>query len=108
MLKIAVINPKQADGLARTVIDGLCKMSIDKEIEFCLSSEFQYNLPLENRVLSEQKFIENARNADLILLFYAGLDVNEELANKIGAWKKTFVIDGSELGRNRRLDPKIM
>ena len=105
MLKIAVINPEKADGLARTIIDGLYQMSLNSEIDFCLSSEFQYNLPVDNKVVTRQDFIDFALNADLIFLIVnAKYGFDKKLVEAINRWDKTIYIDGSEAGRNRRYD----
>jgi hypothetical protein len=105
MLKIAVINPEKADGLARTIIDGLYQMSLNGEIDFCLSTKFQYNLPVDNKVVPRKDFIGFALNADLIFLIVnAKYGFDKKLAESINRWDKTIYIDGSEAGRNRRYD----
>jgi hypothetical protein len=105
MLKIAVINPKQADGMARTIIDGLYKMSTEGEVDFSLSNKFQYDLPVENKVLSRKEFIDYSSKADWIFLIVnAKYGFDKNLIESINQWDKTIYIDGTEVGRNRRYD----
>jgi hypothetical protein len=104
-LKIAVINYDRADGMARTIIDGLCSLSDEGKIDFRLSSEFFYNLPIKNKVLGRSDFMEFASNANWI--FLVGNDkygYNKDLASAINRWNKTICIDGSEMGKNCRYD----
>lgn len=103
--KIAIINHPAPDGLARTVLDGMCQLK-DKnsEIEFALSSKFEYNLPLDDFVLPENEFVKYAKQADYIFLIYCKRETYFKLAEKINEWQKTIYIDGSEVGHNRRYD----
>ncbi|MFH1427404.1 MAG: glycosyltransferase [Patescibacteria group bacterium] len=103
--KIAIINPSRPDGLARTVIDGLAELKKGNEnLEFRLSENFEYNLPLENKVLSRENFISYAKEADLIFFIWDKYKIDYKLAKQIKSWKKTIYIDGSEVGRDRRYD----
>ncbi len=105
--KIAVINPELADGLARTVIDGLFQMSKDGSADFRLSSRFKYSLSVDDKVMPQKEFMEYAKDADCIFLIYCQYGFGQALAEKIGLWEKTVFIDGSELGKNNRLDFSI-
>ncbi|MDB5194413.1 MAG: hypothetical protein JWN50_427 [Parcubacteria group bacterium] len=105
MMKIAVINFEKPDGMARTIIDGLCAMAKEGSVDFRLSSKFLYDLPLEDAVLSRGDFIAFARSADRIFLIgndKYGYDTT--LAEEIDRFGKTVCVDGSEVGKNRRYD----
>lgn len=109
-LVISCILPKMRnDYLTDTVLDGLATLK-QKENIYLLFPNYAYpskvKIP-EGKILPLIEFIKASKDADLILLFNAGQQVEEEVAEKIGMWHKTFFIDGSELGRNRRLDMKI-
>lgn len=107
-MKIAIINSKNPDGLARTIFDGLLELQKEKkELEFFLSSEFNYILPLEKCVLSRAEFIRYARQADFIFLIWSKDYTDFKLAEEISQWQKTIFIDGSELGKNNRFDASI-
>ncbi|MCK4554131.1 hypothetical protein KAU19_04160 [Candidatus Parcubacteria bacterium] len=106
--KIAIINPYRADGLARTVLDGLLQLKkASNELDFFLSSEFDYSMPLKDRILGKDEFINFARIADATFLIYGKEDTNYDLAREINLWDKTVFIDGSEVGKNRRYDLEI-
>ena len=107
ILKIAVINPERADGLARTILDGLHTLSLKKEIDFCLSARFSYDIPLDKKVLSRKDFIDFATTADCVFLINCKYGTDTSLAKDINRWDKTIFIDGSELGKNRRYDSAI-
>ena len=102
--KIAVINSENPDSLARTIIDGLLSLSKKGEVDFRLSSQFDYILPVEDKVLKTNDFIKYASEADYIFFFFFKYKFNKELAYKIDKWHKTIFIDGSEVGRDRRYD----
>lgn len=96
--KIAVIPPKnRLDYLTSTIIDGLNELKNNNEVDFLVAS-------LENR----NQFIDYAKNADIITFSWGKGDTDHELAQNIDCFNKTIFIDGSELGRNRRLDKKIV
>ncbi len=107
ILKIAVINPEKADGLARTILDGLHTLSLSKEVDFRLSTAFSYDLRLNERVLVRKDFIDFASTADCIFLINCKYGVDIALATAIDRWNKTIFLDGSELGKNRRYDNAI-
>jgi hypothetical protein len=106
--KIAIINPQSADGLARTIFDGLLGLQKeDENLEFFLSSEFNYILPLKKYILSREEFIKFARQSDFIFLIWSKDHTDFKLAEEINQWQKAIFIDGSELGKNNRFDVSI-
>lgn len=69
--KIAIINPFRPDGLARTIFDGILALnSAGSNIDFKLASQFDYDLSLNDYVLSRDEFIAFARTADLIFVIW--------------------------------------
>jgi hypothetical protein len=107
-MKIAVINSSISDGLARTIFDGLLELQKkQKDLQFFLSSRFDYILPLKENILPKEDFINFAHDADLIFLIWGKGGVDYNLAEKIGKWEKTIFIDGSEVGKDRRYDFSI-
>lgn len=102
--RVAVINPREADGLARTILDGLLTLSERGEVAFAMSAPFSYVLPLSNMVLERKDFISFAQRADIIFLINSKYSVDIRLAEDIDAFHKTVYIDGSELGGNNRFD----
>jgi len=109
---IACIPPvERNDYLTDTVFDGLRSMQDNgNPISFFVPN---YNYPTRVDLSGVESlpigdFIEKAKKADFILLFNAGPSINCELAEQIGLWERTFFIDGSELGKNKRLDSGIM
>jgi hypothetical protein len=104
MPHIAVILPiEKPDYLANTILDGL----IGRGIEFKVTPKYPAPFSLESFTQNEADFIEYALNADLIILCWGKGATNIALAEKIGKWEKTIFVDGSELGKDRRFDPKI-
>ena len=102
MLKIAVILPVgKPDYLANTVLDGL----IELNIEFRATEN--YPTPFSITTLPESEFISYAQSADLIILCWGKGATNHSLAGKIDKWDKTIFVDGSEVGKDRRLDKEI-
>lgn len=104
MLNVAVINIKSADGLARTLLDGLDSLAEAREITLRMSSVFDYDLPLAKYVLHRDEFISFAKDADAVFLIQTKYGTDYRLAEEINAWEKTAFVDGSELGGNNRLD----
>ncbi len=102
--RIAVINPSEPDGVARTILDGLLTLFEKEEVVFAISAPFSYSLPLSDMVLGRDDFISFARGADIIFLMNSKYSVNVRLAEDIDAFHKTVYIDGSELGGNNRFD----
>ncbi len=99
------------DYLAGTVLDGFAALQEKgNDIKVVLPDYVQLSKLAFPRLqrLSSKDFIRVAKEADLILLFNSGLKVEEEIMEEIGAWDKTFFIDGSELGGNNRLDARIL
>ncbi len=111
MINIACIIPnKKDDYLTNTVIDGLSQLENEGEINYFVSSNLykNENIKEKNRRVNDSNFIEEAKSADIIILFWSkdGTDINT--ANKINRFDKTVFIDGSELGGNKRLDEEIV
>lgn len=110
MIKIAIINPPNGDGLARTILDGFLSLKkIDNNICFKYANSFTYFIKdLNGNICRDQSdFIDFSKEADLILLIWGKNCTDFELANKIDSWGKTIFIDGSEMGKNRRYDFNI-
>lgn len=107
-MKIAIINPNNPDGLTRTVFDGLLELQKEnRELQFFLSSRFDYALPLKGNILPKEDFIDFTRGADLIFLIWGKDGIDFKLVEKIGKWDKTIFIDGLEAGKDRRYDFSI-
>lgn len=104
MKYIAVINTRVPDGLARTLLDGLCALAERGEISLHVSSSFDYDLPLAPYVVERSRFIEFARAADAVFLIHTKYGTDIRLAEEVNAWEKTAFVDGSELGGNNRFD----
>lgn len=106
--KIAIINPFRPDGLARTIFDGILSLNNNgSSIDFRLSNKFDYDLPINDKYLPREEFINFARKADLIFIIW-GKDVTDiALAEEIDCFSKTIYIDGSEVGKNRRFDVDV-
>jgi hypothetical protein len=114
-MNIALITPKnKQDYMADTVLDGLMQLReanpnnggsiVCKVSPYCNS-----RLPVSDWKMPHDRFIEFARAADLIMLFSGkGNTTDYDMAEEIGRWDKTVFIDGSEPGKNNRLDPDIM
>lgn len=104
--KIAIITPtRRPDYLVNTVLDGLAQLNKKhKNLEFYVSSKRFEPLLLDKHILSEDKFIDFAKDADLILLTWGKKETDFELARKINQWHKTIFIDGSEVGEDKRFD----
>jgi hypothetical protein len=107
MIRIAVINQPEPDGLARTLIDGSIVLARKGTLEFRLSSRFEYTLDTAPFILSESDFVRYASEADLIILLWSKRGTGADLAGKIGLWGKTVFLDGSEIGKNGRHDSLI-
>ncbi|HBM45763.1 MAG: hypothetical protein UT05_C0002G0079 [Parcubacteria group bacterium GW2011_GWF2_38_76] len=110
MLKIAVINPGIADGLARTILDGLVSLTKrDSSVSFKYANTFPYAIEglEENQSKDKKDFIDFAKEANLIFFIWAKRDMDIGLANEIGLWDKTIFIDGSEIGKNGRYNFEI-
>jgi len=106
--KIAIINPFRPDGLARTIFDGLLALNqAGSTIDFKLSSQFDYDLPLAEYCLVRDQFVNFAKSADLIFLIWGKDGTDLALAELINCWDKTIYLDGSEVGKNLRYDFKI-
>ncbi len=108
-MKIALITPiHKEDYLTNTVIDGLFALQgEDPSLTVAYSSNYSTYLPIKSWHLDMQKFVEYAESADLIIFCWGKGNTDFENAQKIGRWNKTLFIDGSELGRNKRLDENI-
>lgn len=106
--KIAIVNPFRPDGLARTIFDGILDINNSGgEIDFRLSSKFDYDLPLNSLYLPREEFINFAKEADFILLIWGKDGTDTALAETINCFNKTIYIDGSEVGGNKRYDAEI-
>lgn len=106
--KIAIINPYRPDGLARTIFDGIVSLNqTGNNIDFKISSQFNYPLPLNEYVVSRGQFVNFAKLADLIFLVWGKDGTDIALAKTIDRWDKTIYFDGSEVGKNRRYDFSI-
>ncbi len=105
---VAVINPREADGLARTLLDGFSLLAERGDIELKLSSSFEYDVPLSDKILSRPDFISFARKADAVVLINGKYGTDVRLAEDVDSFEKTAFIDGSELGGNNRLDVEVL
>jgi preprotein translocase subunit Sss1 len=111
MIKISCIIPQiKDDYLVNTVIDGLSILEKENKIEWSVSSLSYKNINIKdnNRLNSKQDFINSAKQADIILLFWSKSGIDLDLIEQVGCFNKTIFIDGSELGRNKRLDKDIV
>lgn len=111
-MKIAVIAPKEKDDyLLNDLLDGLFQVGKEKaDLVVRISKGFIHPFPhelIKAVELDEKEFFEFAGEADIIVLAQRKDGTNFELAEKIGLWHKTVFLDGSELGKNRRLDFSI-
>lgn len=111
-LVVACIPPIDSnDYLADTVFDGLASLQKDNQNITVIIPDYNYstnaNFPVVE-ILQKEEFVKAAKKADIILLFNSGQNINQGLAGEVGAWDKTFFVDGSELGKNKRLDLEIM
>lgn len=110
MINIACIIPiKKDDYLTNTVIDGLSQLENEGDVSYFVSSNLYKNENIKSKNIKiDDDFIEYAKNADIIMLFWSkdGTDINT--ANKINRYDKTIFIDGGELGGNKRLDREIV
>jgi hypothetical protein len=104
MRKVAVINTRHPDGLARTILDGFDILAKEGEVLLRLSSALDYPLPLSPYVIPRQDFIAFARGADIIVLISTKYDTDVRLAAECNVWEKTVFVDGGELGGNNRFD----
>lgn len=112
-LNLAIITSRgRPDGLTRTVIDGVSSLNKEADYKINLKTSYEHSkfrrFFNKNTCLSHDVFVDFAKKADLIILAWGKDNTDITLAEKIGAWNKTFYVDGSELGRNRRFDQKIM
>jgi hypothetical protein len=103
-IRIAIINPREADGLARTVVDGCISLSRLGTIDFCLSQPFDYSLDVADKVFGENDFKDYAIGADIIFYINAKRSADDSTANRLAMWHKTVYVDGGEVGKNRRYD----
>src|SRR3989338_8360512 len=107
--KIALITPINGDWAydSYMALDGLIQLKKEKpDIEFFISSDpyRKHPFPAIEYALPKKEFIEFAKNADLILLFWCKKDTDSKLAEEIGEWNKTAYVDGSEWGMNKGRD----
>lgn len=106
-MKIALIMPiGRDDTLFDDLIDGLQHVT-DVSVEFYVSSGASLIPGIERYVLNRDDFLAYAQSADLILLSYGKKGTDYSLAQDISRWDNTVFIDGSEPGKNNRLDPLI-
>ena len=105
MIKLAIANATEPEALTRTVIDGALVLMRAGELEFRLAAPFDYPLPTRPYVLGPAEFAAYARGADLVILPHSKRGMQRELIGSLDLWKKTVYLDGSEPGKNRRLDP---
>jgi|GEM_PF-592033 len=111
-MKIAIIAPKEKDDyLLNDCIDGLFELSKEQvSLVVRISPGFVHPFSMEmirDIELPEKDFIDFAKIADIIILGQRKGGTNFELADKVGLWRKTVFLDGSELGANRRFDFSI-
>lgn len=108
MIRIALANPRAPEGLTRTILDGVQALQEGgAPLEIRLAGPLDYPLKTTGLILGEEQFTRYARTADLVLLPYCKRGMQGALVERIGAWEKTVYLDGSEPGKNRRLDPAI-
>jgi hypothetical protein len=105
-----IFNKDRNDYLTDTVFDGLASLQENgQKIQLYFPYGYKTNISMPaHNILEEKDFIERSKNADLILLFNNGLNVNLELAEKIGRFNKTFFIDGDEPGKDNRFNSSIV
>jgi hypothetical protein len=108
-MKLALILPiNKSDYLTNTVLDGLIDLNDGVlKIDFVTTCGYPSPFDIKKYEKKESDFIEFAKDADKILFFWGKNNTNYALAEKIGLWKKTIFIDGSELGKNNRFDLKL-
>jgi len=120
-MKIALITPiHKEDYLVNTIIDGLLDLIDDEPLyaenagyECRISSDYPLPkhstyAPAEKWKIPRNDFVEFAKAADLIILFWGKNNTDHELAREVGCWEKTVYVDGSEVGGNRRYDPMVI
>src|SRR3989344_7029741 len=106
MIKLAIVNGAEPDGLTRTVIDGALELAEAGELEFRLAGPFDYPLRTKRYVLGAEPFAAYAKAADLVILPYAKRGMPRGLADELNLWGKTVYLDGSEPGEDRGLRPE--
>lgn len=104
--KLALITPKNKnDYLTDTVIDGLLSLQTGGEaIEFYLSSNYPGRFDYGSRYLERDGFKKFSEEADLILMFWGKGNTDYSTAEFVNRYDKTVFVDGSESGKNNRLD----
>jgi hypothetical protein len=105
--KIAAIVPDRNDYLTGTILDGLLWLNKENVVDFGISSKVFGVGPYKRFNLGRDDFKKFAATSDFILLFWGKSATNLRLAEEINCWRKTFFLDGSELGKNRRYDRYI-
>src|SRR3989344_9232822 len=108
-IKIGIIMPiGRDDTLIDDLIDGMINLAdTSRKIEFRVSSAASLLKGIKRYVLDRRSFVEFGKKADLILLSYGKKGTDVYLAEEIGRWDRTMFIDGSEPGKNNRLDLDI-
>lgn len=107
MLKIAIINPPNKDGLAKTIFDGFVSLALEK---YPVSFKYVNKVPYfeeelkENLCEDRNKFEDYAKESDIIFLVWGKNCTDYDLAKKINSWDKTIFIDGSEFRGDGRYD----
>jgi hypothetical protein len=108
MYKIAVITPiHKNDYLTDTVLDGLLTLADKGEVRFTLPDSYVSKLDIKTNKLTRDTFKQFAEEADLVLFCWGKNNTDYELAEEVNKFSKTVFLDGSEIGRNGRLDREI-
>lgn len=105
MIKIAVINPINDDGYARTIFDGL----ISTGMPFKYSHEFNYFIEGLHQHYCIDNFVDYAKGADLIFAVWNRFNWRTywDILIDIDRWDKTIAIDASEIGKNGRGNHRV-
>ena len=108
-MKISVILPLgKSDYLANTVLDGLIDLQNEKkDLDIIFTKNYPSPFDLNKYEKNDEDFIVQAKQSDIIILTWGKNSTNFILAEKINEWQKTVFIDGSELGKNNRLNSEI-
>lgn len=107
-MNIAVITPlHKQDYLADTVIDGLSDLLRDNGTFLLSPSRYPVKRTEAKKAKSDAEFRAYAAKADFVLLIWGKDNTDFKRAEILQLWDKTIFIDGSEVGGNKRFDPKI-
>lgn len=106
MIRVACILPKfKNDYLVNTVLDGLAELATRGEVSFFVApSEYSHPAISAGQRRTEERFLEEGREADVVLFFWGKNNTDDRMAGLLDVWHKTVFVDGSEVGHNDRYD----